>query len=100
MVNTGAPAASATTHEVRLVDATLAASLAEALPQRLMGDRAYDPDPPDAHLREQGIALIAPTGATGNGPRGRKDGSCGDIGDTGRWSGYLAPGQDFHDLLS
>lgn len=52
--------ASAGPHEVTLVDATLAQRFTRALPERLIGDRAYDSDPLDARLRTQGIALIAP----------------------------------------
>ena len=52
--------ASASPHEVTLVDATLAASFLDALPSRLIGDRGYDSDRLDAHLRETyGIELIA-----------------------------------------
>ena len=51
---------SATPHEVTLVAATLEDRLVEALPARLIGDRAYDSAPLDACLRELGIALIAP----------------------------------------
>jgi transposase len=53
--------ASASPHEVTLVDATLDACFAPALPARLIGDRAYDSDPLDARLdAERGIMLIAP----------------------------------------
>lgn len=52
--------ASATPHEVTLVSVTLDALLVDDLPQRLIGDRAYDSDPLDAALREGGIELIAP----------------------------------------
>lgn len=52
--------ASASPHEVRLVDATLAASFLDTLPARLIGDRAYDSDGLDAHLAETyGIEMIA-----------------------------------------
>lgn len=50
----------ASPHEVTLVYKTLAARFVEALPQRLIGDRAYDSDPLDAELAAQGIALISP----------------------------------------
>ncbi len=53
-------AASASPHEVTLVEATLAASFAGEEPERLIGDRAYDSDPLDAELREEGIEMIAP----------------------------------------
>jgi len=32
----------------------------EAKPENLIGDRAYDSDPLEAQLREQGIEMIAP----------------------------------------
>ena len=50
----------ASPHEVTLVHKTLAARFVEALPKRLIGDRAYDSDPLDAELAAQGIALISP----------------------------------------
>ena len=43
-----------------LVQATLEARFVQALPQRLIGDRAYDSDGLDAALRELGVDLIAP----------------------------------------
>jgi transposase len=52
--------ASASPHEVTLVDATLNAWFAPVPPTRLIGDRAYDSDPLDSRLAEQGIELIAP----------------------------------------
>ena len=51
---------SASPHEVTLVEATLASRFIEAKPERLIGDRAYDSDPLDERLREQGIEMIAP----------------------------------------
>lgn len=52
--------ASASPHEVTLLEATLAASFVDEEPERLIGDRAYDSDPLDARLGERGIELIAP----------------------------------------
>jgi IS5 family transposase len=52
--------ASASPHEVTLVEEVLAASFVGERPQRLIGDRAYDSDPLDAALREEGIEMIAP----------------------------------------
>jgi len=53
--------ASASPHEVTLVDATLAARFLKELPERLIGDRAYDSDRLDYHLAIQyDIELIAP----------------------------------------
>ena len=52
--------ASASPHEVTLVDATLAACFLDTLPPRLIGDRGYDSDRLDAHLRATyGIEMIA-----------------------------------------
>ena len=52
--------ASASAHEVTLVEATLAQTLTVGRPRRLIGDRAYDSDPLDQRLTVQGIELIAP----------------------------------------
>ena len=53
--------ASASPHEVTLVDATLDACFAPDLPERLIGDKAFDSDPLDGRLlAERGIRLIAP----------------------------------------
>ena len=50
----------AQTHEVKLVQSTLAARFTTGLPQRLIGDKAYDSDPLDAELAQLGVAMIAP----------------------------------------
>ena len=52
--------ASASPHEVTLVEATLAETFTVGRPGRLIGDRAYDSDPLDQKLAAQGIELIAP----------------------------------------
>jgi transposase len=52
--------ASAAPHEVTLVEATLEARLVAEVPQRLIGDKAYDSDQLDAALGKQGIEMIAP----------------------------------------
>jgi transposase len=53
--------ASASPHEVTLVDATLAARFVRELPTRLIGDKGYDSDRLDHHLAATyGIELIAP----------------------------------------
>ena len=51
---------SASPHEVRLVGETLTQILTKQLPERLIGDKAYDSDPLDAELAEKGVELIAP----------------------------------------
>ena len=52
--------ASATPHEVTLVHATLDERFVDALPERLLGDNAYDSDRLDEELASQGIEMIAP----------------------------------------
>jgi transposase len=52
--------ASASPHEATLVEPLLAQRFTQALPQRLIGDRAYDSDPLDRRLAARGIQLIAP----------------------------------------
>jgi transposase len=52
--------ASASPHEVTLVQETIEACFAPGKPERLIGDRAYDSDPLDAELREAGLEMIAP----------------------------------------
>jgi len=45
---------------VKLVEETLEKRFTEEKPERLIGDRAYDSDPLDERLQQQGIQLIAP----------------------------------------
>jgi len=52
--------ASASPAEVRLVISTLEARFLPDLPERLIGDKAYDSDPLAAQLAEGDIELIAP----------------------------------------
>lgn len=52
--------ASASPAEVKLVHATLDARFVEEVPERLIGDKAYDSDPLAEELAEIGIELIAP----------------------------------------
>ena len=52
--------ASASPAEVRLVLSTLEARFIPELPERLIGDKAYDSDPLAAEHAEGGIELIAP----------------------------------------
>jgi len=51
---------SANHHEVTLVTSTLEARFISDLPQRLIGDKAYDSDPLDAQLIKLDIDMIAP----------------------------------------
>ena len=51
---------SASPHEVTLVEATLDETLTLGRPRRLIGDRAYDSDPLDQKLAQNGIEMIAP----------------------------------------
>jgi len=50
---------SASPHEITLVEQTLERNTV-GKPDKLIGDRAYDSDPLDTRLQEQGITLIAP----------------------------------------
>jgi IS5 family transposase len=49
---------SASPHEVTLVGQTVEERFTEALPEKLIGDKAYDSDELDERLREQGVELI------------------------------------------
>jgi transposase len=51
---------SASPHEVKLVERVLEERFIDALPERLIGDKAYDSDPLDERLKQQGIEMIAP----------------------------------------
>jgi len=52
---------SASPHEVTLVEETLDGAFLPEVPEKLIGDRAYDSDGLDARLREErGVELIAP----------------------------------------
>jgi transposase len=54
-------AASASLHEVTLVDNTLDARFLENVPEKVIGDLAYDSDPLDERLAEErGVEMIAP----------------------------------------
>ncbi|MFN8303621.1 MAG: IS5 family transposase [Saprospiraceae bacterium] len=52
--------ASASPHEVTLVEDTLANRFVAQVPQRVIGDKAYDSDPLDQNLENQGVEMIAP----------------------------------------
>ena len=53
---------SASPHESKLVEDTLRQRHVAAVPERMIGDRAYDSDPLDERLQhEQGVELIAPS---------------------------------------
>jgi hypothetical protein len=51
---------SASPHEVKLVEQTLQGRFVEQLPQRMIGDRAFDSDPLDRRLEVRDIEMIAP----------------------------------------
>jgi len=54
-------ATSATPHEVTLVDNTLDACFLKNVPDKLIGDKAYDSDALDQRLAEErGVEMIAP----------------------------------------
>ena len=52
---------SASPHEIKLVEATIESSFVVKPPERLIGDKAYDSDGLDQHLKEsRSIEMIAP----------------------------------------
>lgn len=51
---------SASPHELTLVESTLDACFIPEQPEHLIGDKAYDSDPLDEVLADEGIELIAP----------------------------------------
>ncbi len=51
---------SASPHEVKLVEKTIAQRWVAEKPKRLIGDLAYDSDPLDQRLRKKHIELISP----------------------------------------
>lgn len=52
---------SASPHEVKLVESTIEKRFVKAVPERMIGDKAYDSDPLDERLRDEyGMELIAP----------------------------------------
>jgi len=54
-------ATSASPHEITLVDDTLDACFLENVPEKVIGDKAYDSDPLDKRLAEErGVQMIAP----------------------------------------
>ncbi len=52
--------ASASPHEVKLAQRTVAERFTDQAPERMIGDKAYDSDQLDENLRAFGIELIAP----------------------------------------
>jgi len=53
--------ASASPHETKLIESTLDQRFLADLPERMIGDRAYDSDPLDQRIHERyGVQLIAP----------------------------------------
>jgi len=67
---------SASPHEIKLVEATIESSFVVHTPERLIGDKAYDSDSLDQHLKKsRGIEMIAPHKGNRTRPRtqdGRK----------------------------
>jgi transposase len=53
--------ASASPHETKLVEPTLDQRFLQEIPERMIGDRAYDSDPLDQRIQQRyGVQLIAP----------------------------------------
>ena len=51
---------SASPDEVTLAEKTLEDRFLDELPEKFIGDRAYDSDPLDERLAERGVEMIAP----------------------------------------
>lgn len=51
---------SASPHELKLAENVLEGRFIAPLPEKLIGDKAYDSDPLDQALSQQGIEMIAP----------------------------------------
>jgi Transposase DDE domain len=79
-------ATSASPHDVSLVTDTVLESFVDEFPGRLIGDNAYDSDPPDEELASAGIEMIAPHRGNKKSPRTRRDACCGDIAVITKWS--------------
>ena len=47
-------------HEVTLVQLSFDLYMIEAMPENLIGDKAYDSDPLDTALKAEGVEMIAP----------------------------------------
>lgn len=65
----------ASPHEVTLVESTLENRFLAELPEKMIGDKAYDSDPLDERLAEKGVEMIAPHRANRTKPKtqdGRK----------------------------
>ena len=83
-------AASASPHEVTLVAPTLDSRFVDDLPQRLIGDRAYDADPLDAALAQLGHRDDRATSPrTVTVPKRKMAVHCDAIGGVGRWNASL-----------
>jgi hypothetical protein len=78
---------SASPNESTLVEDTLDQRHISPLPERMIGDRAYDSDRLDDRLQDKGVELIAPTVVDASEPRTADP--CGGIFDGGRSSGCL-----------
>ena len=84
---------SARPHEVTLVQSTLAQALTQELPQRLIGDKAYDSDPSIHPFNNQGLNQglnsLPPPNPTGSKLRPKTVAIYVATNAGGRSSGYL-----------
>ena len=62
-------AGSASPHETKFVIGSIDARSTEAVPERLIGDKAYDSDPLDEECAKLGVTLIAPHRANRTKPK-------------------------------
>ena len=78
-------------HEVRLVQLCFDFYMIEAKPENLIGDRAYDSDPLDHALRQDGIEMIAPHRSNRTKPPTQTGAAC-DASCGAGWSNASSPG--------
>jgi hypothetical protein len=81
--------AAATPHEVTLAPGTLVQIFTTELPERLIGDKAYDSDLLGAQLAAVGIAMIAPHRTNRKQPATQAGAPCAVTVAGGRWSACL-----------
>jgi hypothetical protein len=82
---------------VTLVEDILEKRFTKEMPERLIGDKAYDSDPLDERLQQQGIQLIAPHKSNRKKPV-TQDGRAGDTSDVGKWNACLPGCKTFEEF--
>ena len=76
-------------HKVKLVQLNFDFYMIEAMPDVIIGDRAYDSDDFDDDLRGKGIKLVSPHKKIGRNQKHRMDENFAVIKGARWWSGFL-----------